>query len=135
MSSQDANAQSTGASNSNDSPAIFPPPAESSSSTSSQSPAQETPSDKPSSAPTTTSSPPFTLTNSNGVATSTPTSINDITPGGWAQYATPNNTGCLSNGAIPIPLQNASSWNQTGCSQGFYCKLWRLSLRPGLILP
>lgn len=28
---------------------------------------------------------------------------------------------CADPNALPIPLQNESSWNATGCLQGFYC--------------
>ena len=29
---------------------------------------------------------------------------------------------CVAPSAIPITLQNASSWNNTGCNLGFFCK-------------
>ena len=31
---------------------------------------------------------------------------------------------CLQPGTVPLIVQSASSWNATGCSLGFFCKLY-----------
>ena len=35
---------------------------------------------------------------------------------------------CADPNAVPIPLQNESSWTETGCREGFYCKLSQRSV-------
>jgi len=46
-------------------------------------------------------------------------------PGGPSCY--------VSNFSMPLPLQNASQWNQTGCNLGFYCKI-RYVFAPTLLI-
>ncbi len=29
---------------------------------------------------------------------------------------------CLDSNTPPLQLQNATAWNETGCSRGFYCE-------------
>ena len=43
--------------------------------------------------------------------------IESLKSGGSGASASP----CLQTDADPITIQNATSWNETGCSLGFYC--------------
>ncbi|KAG0648294.1 hypothetical protein D0Z07_5520 [Hyphodiscus hymeniophilus] len=61
--------------------------------------------------------PATTLTVSSGLAT--PTTI--VLSQNQTQQLETLQT-CFQNDSVPIVIQNATSWNETGCNLGFYCQ-------------